>query len=387
MSGHAHIKFFAKRRKPLPGDILFDALYSSDTIVLAVNPRLTIDVIAGILQAAKDSGQIVILELALSEMNVSGGYTGSTPLSFASRVREAADIVGWYGYVLHADHLTVKKGTAEEMANIKKEIDARVDADFSSFAVDSSFLFNREAQNIKEQLKEVIRTSVTLFDYIKERMGNKRYGREGEVGEIGIKDLTEVEEALHFLNELREKGVELNCLAIANGSKHGVSVDEEGNIIPQLGINIQRTVEIADAIRDRGHRTAIAQHGITGTPLSLISSKFPKGRIIKGNVGTFWMLLVWDILQIFEPFLYKKIFNWVASRYGEEGVSEHESFISKSKYAIKEFYQEIDEIHERTKRAIRAKAYTETLIFFEAFGMKNTAEEVYDYIIKNNIEY
>ena len=112
-----------------------------------------------------------------------------------------------------------------------------------------------------------------------------------------------------------------------------------------------------------------------------------KGKIIKGNVATHWMLFVWEIFEIFEPKLYQKIYNWVIKNYKEEGVPKPEVFISKSKYAIKEFYQEIENISDETKKAIKAKAYAETLIFFKAFGMKGTAEKVYDYIIKNNIEY
>lgn len=57
---------------------LFVALQPSNEIILAVNPQVTIDVIIGILQAAKDTEQIVILELELSEMDHKGGYTGLT---------------------------------------------------------------------------------------------------------------------------------------------------------------------------------------------------------------------------------------------------------------------------------------------------------------------
>lgn len=382
-----YLQYFEQSRNPLPGDILFDSMQHSNSIILAVNPRLTIDLIIGILQAAKDSRQIVIFELALSEMDRDGGYTGLTPSTFASRVKRAAEIVGWYGYVLHADHVTVKKGTENEIERVKKEIDARVDSGFSSFAIDSSYLFDRSKTKVRDQLKEVIRVSIMLFNHIRKRMGDKRYGREGEVGEIGIKEFTEVEEAIYFLDILKKNGIELDCLAIANGTKHGVSVDKDGKIIPLLGINVQRTVEITDAIRAEGYKTGIAQHGITGTPMFVISSTFPKGKIIKGNVATYWMLLVWEIFKIFEPKLYQKIYSWVIKKFKEEGVSEPEVFVSKSKYAIKEFFLEIEEISEETKRVITAKAYAEALIFFYAFGMKGTAERVYDYIIKNKIEY
>jgi len=383
----AHIEYFEQPRNPLPGDVLFDALQPPDCIVLAANPRATLDVIVGILQAAKDTENVVILELALSEMSRTGGYTGLTPSTFASRIRKAAEIVGWYGYVLHADHVTIKKGTDEEMRDVEKEIDARVDAGFTSFAIDSSFLFDRSKARVEDQLREVLRTSVLSFRHIEERMGGRRYGREGEVGEIGIKEYTEVEEALHFLGELKENNVLLNCLAIANGTRHGIAVDKEGKIIPKLGINIPRTIEIADAVRAKGYKTGIAQHGITSTPTNLIATKFPRGRIIKGNVGTQWMLIVWDVLQIFEPELYQNIFDWVVEKYGKEGVSEAETFASDSKNAIGKFFNELESLDAETRRAIRAKAYTEALVFSRAFGMNKTTKRVYDHVICNNVEY
>lgn len=383
----SYVEYFKRPKKPLPGNLLFEALQPPREIVLAVNPRATIDVIKGILQAAKDSGEIVILELALSEMSLEGGYTGLTPYAFAKRVRRAAEEVGWYGYVLHADHITVKKGTRDELKRVSREIGARIDAGFTSFAIDSSFLFDRNAKTVPEQLEEVVQTGVSLFKFIDERVSNSDYGLEGEVGEIGIAEHTTVEEALYYLHMLKEEGIELDCLAIANGSKHGVSVDAEGKIIPQLGINIKRTVEIADALRANGYRTGIAQHGITGTPLPLIATKFPRGKIIKGNVGTWWMLLVWDVLQIYQPELYQRIYRWTVEEYSKEGALEAKIFAKNSKYAIKEFFNELENLDKDTKKAIRAKAYSEALMFFKAFGMKQTANRIYEYIVKNNLKY
>jgi len=380
-------KFFEEPRNPLPGGILFEALRPYKNIILAVNPRVTSEVIEGILKACKDTGQVVIMELALSEMNLHGGYTRLTPKLFAERVRLAAETVGWYGYVLHADHLTVKKGTENELKDLKREIDARIEAGFTSFAVDSSFLFDREARNLKDRLKAVVENAIYLHAYIKDRLEDFPYGREGEVGEIGIKEYTEVAEALHYLRELKKADIDIHFLAIANGAKHGVTVDAEGKIVPQLKINLKRTVEIADAIKAEGFTTRIVQHGITGTPLHLIAEKFPKGKILKGNVGTFWMLLVWDILRIFEPDLYQKIHDWVVNKYYEEGKSEAEIFSESSKYAIKFFFREIEKISQETRLAIKSKAYVEALMFFKAFGMEETAKKVYEYISKKGIDY
>ena len=382
-----HIAFFEEPRNPIPGDLVFRALTPPREIILAVNPRVTLEVIEGVLRAAKDTENIVILELALSEMNLKGGYTGLTPKAFAERVRKAAENVGWFGYVLHADHVTVRKGTYEEIDNVKRELEARIEAGFTSFAIDTSYLFDVSKDNIPEQLKRVIDVGTELFRFLDEKIGHRNYGREGEVGEIGKSELTEVEEALYYVKTMKENGVDLHWLAINNGSKHGVSVDAEGNIIPQLGINIKRTVEIVQALWNNRYPTRIAQHGVSGTPLHLIAEAFPKGMINKGNVATYYMLMVYDILRIYEPELFKRIYKWVVEKYKKENIPEVEIFVENSKNAIKEFFNEFEKISDEAKQSIRAKAYADTLLHIKAFGMEKTDRKVYDYLKKTNIKY
>jgi len=381
-----HIEFFEQPRNPLPGNVLFEALEPPEEIILAANPRLTRELIEGILRAAKETENIVILELSLTEMSLSGGYTGITPKIFAERVREAAENVGWFGYVLHADHVALRKGTDDEIENIKRELLARVEAGFTSFAIDAAHLIEKEGRTVDEKLRKNVEKSAELFRFLDENLGHRSYGREGEVGVIGG-ELTDIPEALYFVESLKRNGVDLHWLAISNGSKHGVSVDAEGNIIPQLTIDLKRTVEIVDALWAKGYRSRIAQHGISGTPLYLIAEKFPKGKINKGNVATYWMLMIWDILRIYEPELYRRIYRWVIDKYGEDGVPETETFTKYSKYAIKEFFHSLDKISDETKNVIREKAYAEALIHMKAFNMNKTAKKVYRYIREKNIKY
>ena len=383
-----HIAFFEDFKPPLPGNVIFEALTPPREIILAANPRTTIEVVEGILKAAKDTENIVILELALSEMNLQGGYTGLTPKAFAERVRKAAENVSWYGYVLHADHITVRKGTDDEIKRVKEEIKARVEAGYTSFQIDTSFLFDTTQKDLPKQMKHICETAIELFTYLFEQIGHKNFGREGEVGEVGAADLTTPEEALHYVKELQKAGINVHWMGVANGSKHGVSVDAEGNIIPQLGVNVRRTIEIVETLWNNGFLTRVAQHGVTGTPLYLIAEKFPKGMINKGNVGTHWMLLVYDVLRIFEPELYHKIYKWVIEKYGKEGVPEIEIFYENSKFALKEFFHDINNnISDEARNVIRARAYADTLLHLKAFGMEKTAKKVYDYMERNNIRY
>ena len=385
MTSEEVISYFENPRSPLPLNYVAKGTLNSNSIIAAINPRATEEVIRGVLRASKQKNAVVIFELALSEMSISGGYTGYTPELFAKRCKNAAEKEKWFAYALHADHLTVKKGTDEEMKTVKKEIEARVKAGFTGFAIDTSFLFDRTQPSVKGQLEQIIKKGLVLFEFLEEQMKGRAYGLEGEVGEIGITEYTTVEEATYYVKSLKENGVFLDYLAIANGSKHGVNVDAEGNIIPQLGINVKRTVEIVEALKKEGFNTRSAQHGITGTPIDVIESTFPHGDVAKGNIGTHWQNVVYSVLEEYEPELYSEMRTWVLEKYMKEGVDEHKIFASNAKRAWKPFFNKIENLKTDTKEKIIEKAEEEMLKFIKALKMENTAELCYQHITSNNL--
>ena len=84
-------------------------------IILAINPRINIGILTGIMRAAQQSNSIVIFELARSECNLERGYTGLTPSTFAENIRNAAKEVNFIDYVIHADHTTLTRGDDEDI--------------------------------------------------------------------------------------------------------------------------------------------------------------------------------------------------------------------------------------------------------------------------------
>lgn len=367
---------------PIAGSAILRGIAGRKTIVMAANVRIT-TVAEGIFQAAKDSDSAVFMELARSECDLKGGYTGMTPQVFSEKMQAAARATGVDIWALHADHITIKKGDAAEIEGTKQLIDAQVAAGFTSFAIDASHLFNFEGKNVREELDENIRVTTDLARHIKNRMKGKEFGLEVEVGEIGRKDtggliLTKPGEAVAFIKALNENEVFPQVLAIANGSTHGHTYDANGNVVEQLSIDIPQTEAIAKALRDNHLQVGIAQHGITGTPRDLISLHFPKGDIIKGNVGTFWQDVVFDIFKIYEPALYQEIQDWTLAKFRplNPGKKDKLVFDGNCKMAIKEFYKQIYAVDEATNSAIRAKAYAESLIFFRAFGAYGSASAI-----------
>ncbi|MCK4327629.1 MAG: class II fructose-bisphosphate aldolase [Candidatus Diapherotrites archaeon] len=363
----------------IDGKELFGAVRDKGCIVMAANTRMTL-VTEGIFRAAKDADSVVMVELAKSESNLSGGYTGLTPAELAKRSKEAAEAVGFDAWSLHADHLTVKKGTPEEIADTKKLIKAQIDAGFNSFAIDASFLFDESGAAPAEQLARNVEVTTELVNYIKDNYNGDSFGLEVEVGEIGKKSdaglvVTTPEEATAFISALNKNDIFPDALAIANGSTHGNIYDSEGRLMEQVSIDIPQTVAVAKALAAMGSGTRIAQHGITGTPRELIYEKFPHGDIIKGNVGTFWQNVCFDAFEELEPELYKKIRDWTLENYREKmpGKGDEEVFGKMGKKAVKEFFGEIYAVGDEARERIDSVSYKEALGFFKAFRSEGSA--------------
>ncbi len=363
--------------KPIPGSKMFDALANEKCIVMTCNTRITKGVARGIFRAAKDTDSPVMFELAKSECDLKGGYTGLTPADFSRNINEAAREVGYDIWALHADHIGVKKGDAQEMKNVKELVQAQIDAGYTSFAIDASHLFNFEGKDVEEQLMPNIKATIELARFIKENMKGKEFGLEVEVGEIGWKNrdgviLTTPEEAVEFIRSLKEEGIVPHLLAISNGSAHGNAYDKDGNLIEQVSIDIPRTKEIVSELKKNDLKVKIAQHGITGTPRDLIYLKFPHGDILKGNVGTFWQNLVFNIIKVYDPVLYADMYGWILKEYKEKAESKglknpEQIFGTFGKFSIKQFFERIYSMDSAMEDVIEAMTYAEALVFFRAF--------------------
>jgi len=365
--------------EPVPGSIMFHSLKDKGCIVMATNVRMTAGVAKGIMRAARDLDSAIMFEIARSESNLDRGYTGMLPSDFAKHIQKAANEVEYDAWALHADHITVKKGTPEDVAATKRLIDAQVEAGFTSFAIDASHLFNFQGGDLREELALNIDVTTELAKHIDSKIGGKPYGLEVEVGEIGREDdrgrvLTRPEEAVTFVKALNENGVFPQVLAIANGSAHGNVYDEHGNPVEQVSIDIPQTKAVASAMRDAGLDVRIAQHGITGTPRELINTLFPKGDIIKGNVGTFWQNIVMDTIKVYEPGLYKDIWDWTMENYRPKnpGKRDVEIFGKNVKHSIKVFYDRLYALDDETLDTLEAVAYAEARTFIRAFSSTGT---------------
>ena len=92
------------------------------------------------------------------------------------------------------------------------------------------------------------------------------------------------------------------------------------------------------------------------------------------------MNLVWENFKVYEPQLYKDIWDWTIDTYGPKMPEKKdvEVFGKNSKLAIKEFFKDIYSVHDDTVAAIEAMAYAESMVFFKAFSAAGTASVVRD---------
>ncbi|MFH1439709.1 MAG: class II D-tagatose-bisphosphate aldolase, non-catalytic subunit [Candidatus Woesearchaeota archaeon] len=387
-----------KTFRPVHGAYIFKALKDRKCIVMACNTRICNGIMKGLFRAAKDTDSALIIELAKSECDLKRGYTGLTPAKLSEFACKTAKEIGHDIWALHADHTAVKKGTEEELSEVKELLTACIDADYSCFAIDASHLFNFEGKNVEEELADNIRSTIACAKHIKakykEKHDNAKFGLEVEVGEIGRKDtegmiLTKPEEAAAYIKALNKADVHPQVLAIANGSTHGNIYDKNGKLIEQVSIDISQTKKVAQALREMKTEVRIAQHGITGTPLPIIKENFPHGDIIKGNVGTFWQNLFWDVIKEMKPKLLEDAKRWVMETYKEEIKkkdikSEEEIWGKYGKFATKQFFERIYSLEPNIVKKIEDKTYEEALRFFDAFKSKGSAQIVRDYIKEGN---
>ncbi len=325
----------------LDGGTVYRHIAESPFIIMACNARIR-HVIPGIMRAAEELDAVIAFELTATEGGLDGGYTGQSPQQFVSTVIEYAESCKFTKpFIIHADHITIKNTSTEELESARSLIATQLTAGYRSFALDASF--NPMADNIRI-ISEL--APLLLADDV---------GLEVEIGEIPPvgreSSLTTVEDVEEFLGGLSDLNIKPHLLAIDNGSKSGNYLD--GQLV---NIDLERTGEIFAAARRFGV-TGLVQHGITGTPLRIVG-KLAEYGIRKGNIGTLWQNVAHAGLP---PELLDEMRDWAR---------ENRCDI---KYATGVFYDRINSIPPEDVKLIADLAYREAREFITAFHAKGSA--------------
>ncbi len=333
----------ASKLKVLSSHDVFRTLKDDKVIIMACNTRIK-HVIPGIMRAAQDLDAVVCYELAKSESDLKGGYTGMTPAQYADVVFGYAEAVRLSKpFFIHGDHVTTKSPDPSVVGASRDLVKAQLEAGYTSVAIDASF--NETADNIK------------ISSELGRMVLDAGAGLEAEVGEIKSTkeggEITTVEEAVEFVEGMEKAKVHMDLLATNNGSKHGNYKPGE-----EVHIELKRTGDIYSAIKRWG--VCIAQHGITGTPLDLVG-QFADYGIRKGNVGTNWQNIAHDGLP---ADLMGTMREWAKK--------ENKDI----KFATKQFLSDINSVPAAVAKKIEDMAYKSATEFITAFRAKNTASLV-----------
>ncbi|WP_024822637.1 class II fructose-bisphosphate aldolase [Aminobacterium mobile] len=341
------------------------AFREANAIILAANARNPLTV-KGVFRAAKKLNAAVFIEIAKSESTYCAGNFDNLP-EYA--VKTSSELGHGVIFGLHVDHYAIK--SEADLFKAVSHIPSVIQKGWTSVAIDASHLPDWE------NLCNTRDVAMHIPAYL---------GLEVEVGEIkGPGELTTVEEAKFFIGGLNAWGIFPDLLAISNGSLHGTY--DTGQ---QEGIDLDRTLEIAQAIRPYG--VSIAQHGISGTPIEKVA-KFAKYGINKGNVATLFQNIVFGIKMdpdtgnaITEKGSYvkeshrgvseetwKKIVEWCdAQGYSRKDGNYKKSNLPMGKYIMNESPEIIGRIIDETEEwATR---------FIKAFNAENSAEKVLEVI-------
>ncbi len=123
--------FIAPEGASYPGRIVLDALKDTDRIIMATNIRTPLS-IDGIIKAAINTKSFVIFQQAMSELDYTypGGFSFDNPKKFAELIKARAKALGFKNFVIKGDHVTVKadkeflkdKEAQEAVANLLNNI-------------------------------------------------------------------------------------------------------------------------------------------------------------------------------------------------------------------------------------------------------------------------
>ncbi len=251
------------------GRDIFQAMKENGAIALAANARHPLTA-KGVLRAAKKLDAAVLIEIAKSECN----YCGANFENLADyAVKYSGELGHGAVFAMHVDHYGIK-GKEDVMKAVAQMGDI-VRRGWTSVAIDASHL---DDWNNLCATRDV---AMHIPPY---------FGLEVEVGEIkGPGEFSTVEEALYFIGGLNSWGLFPDLIAISNGSLHGTYDHSAGQ---DEGINLERTLEIATALKPYG--VSIAQHGISGTNIEKCA-KFRSYGIVKGNVATLFQNVLFGL--------------------------------------------------------------------------------------------
>ena len=356
--------------------------------VPAINVRImSYDTARAAMRAARklDVGA-VIFEIARSEM----GYTEQRPAEYAAVMLAAAIKEQWQGpFFLQGDHFQtnpkkMKEAPEKEIAAIEALIEESIPAGFLQIDIDTSTLVDLSKPNLEAQqdVNATLCARFTKFIRVKQPK-QMPISVGGEIGEVGKENSTPDEFRAYmdvYRRALGEGILGIEKVSIQTGSSHGGVVAADGSV-ERVAIDFNVIKTISKVARDEYGLAGAVQHGASTLPPEYFGH-FPDHDCAEIHLATDFMNTVYDHPAFPWP-LKREIERWLDKNAAEErkkGETQPQFLYKTRKKAIGPYKENVWNLPEGTKEAIRDTLEEKFTFLFERLRVVNSRAMVAKYV-------
>jgi len=355
--------------------------------VPAINVRImSYDSARAAMRAARrlDVGA-VIFEIARSEM----GYTEQRPSEYAAVMLAAAIREDWQGpFFLQGDHFQtnpkkMKEDPEKEIAAIEALIVEAIPAGFLQIDIDTSTLVDLSKPTLEAQ-QEVNATLCARFTkFIRSKEPKQMpISVGGEIGEVGKENSTP-DEFRAYMNVYKRalgQGNGIEKVSIQTGSSHGGVVAADGSV-ERVAIDFNVIKTISKVAREEYGLAGAVQHGASTLPPEYFGH-FPDHDCAEIHLATDFMNTVYDHPAFPWP-LKREIERWLDKNAAEErkkGETQPQFLYKTRKKAIGPYKENVWNLPEGTKEAIRETLEEKFTFLFEKLRVVNSRAMIAKYV-------
>jgi fructose/tagatose bisphosphate aldolase len=345
--------------------------------VPAINLRsMTYDLARRIFKVAKKNNSgAFIFEIARSEI----GYTGQSPLEYASMVMAAAIKENYSGPVfIQGDHFQVnaakfKENPDKETEALKALISDAVHSGFYNIDIDSSTVVDLSKPTLKEQQFLNYDICAKLTSFIREiQPEGITVSVGGEIGEIGHKNSTP-EDLRAFMTGLNDKlpqeSTGISKISVQTGTTHGGVVLPDGSVA-QINLDFDTLKTLSEVARKEYRLAGAVQHGASTLPPNAFN-KFPQCETAEVHLATEFQNMIYESKH-FPANLKTRIYEWLkinAANEAKQGETEEQFLYKTRKKALGPFKKEIMSLPQGTRDAIAAEVEGKFDFLFKQLGV------------------
>lgn len=355
--------------------------------VPAINVRmLSYDTARAACRAARNlEAGALVFEIARSEI----GYTDQRPAEYAAVILAAALREGWEGPVfLQGDHFQtnpkkMRDDPERETAAIEALIDEAISASFYQIDIDTSTLVDLSKPTLEAQqaVNSALTARFTKFIRAREPK-NMPVSVGGEIGEVGKANSTPEEFRAYMDAYLRELGggKGLAKVSIQTGSSHGGVVGPDGTV-QRVQIDFETLRTISRVAREEYGLAGAVQHGASTLPAEFFGH-FPDHDCAEIHLATEFQNMVFDHPAFPLP-LKRAVERWLFERAADQrkrGETESQFLYKNRKLAIGAFKEQVWNLPEGTREAIRGTLQKKFAFLFEKLRVTNTRDVVARYV-------